>query len=114
MNDNNEVVMLTREQVMKRAASTMAKIGYGGKQSLARAAGIPQQNITEIFRGNRPPSPKFLTALGLRAVTLYVVVGEPATLDKPVFNRPKNKTLLTTSVVRPRNKSFRVIRKLME
>jgi hypothetical protein len=93
------IEMLTKEQVILRALATMRTVGYGGKLALARAAGVPHQNLSDIFRGTRPPSPKFLAALGLRAITLYQVVSEPVTLDKPIFVRNR-KTLLTTNVVR--------------
>jgi hypothetical protein len=97
--------LLTQAQAMDRMLKHMYSIGYGGKQALARAAGIKQQNITEIQHGRRPLSPKVLAALGLRAVTMYEVIGDPVTLTKPVFNRRRKDFLASVHVTRPASAS---------
>lgn len=95
-----EAIRLTKDQAMQRMLKHMHSIGYGGKQALARAAGVPQQNITEIQRGKRPLSPKVLAALGLRAVTVYEVIGDPVTLQKPIFPRRKKDFFSSIAMLR--------------
>lgn len=92
---------LDDEGAKRLLLATIRKAGYGGKQALARAAGIKQQNITEQLAGKRPLSPRLLAALGLERITVtyYQVIGEPVALEKPIFNR-KRKTLLSDPVLR--------------
>lgn len=105
--------LLTREQALRRLLMHTRSVGYGGQQALARASGIPQQCIAEIRNGKRPISPRLAAALGLRIVTMYEVIGEPVTLDPPIFNRPKKKHLLTNPVARPKMMP-RVVNRMMD
>lgn len=92
---------LDEKEAKRLLLKTMRQVGYGGKQALARAAGIKQQNITEQLSGKRPLSPRLLAALGLERVTVtyYRVIGEPVALEKPIFNR-KRRTLIPDAVIR--------------
>lgn len=95
----SEDEILSEADVMRLMLSTMRKVGYGGKSSLARAAGIKQQNITEIQHGRRPLSPKLLAALGVERVIAYRIIAPPVPLDPPVFTRRK-KTILSDPIFR--------------
>ena len=57
--------LLTRDDVLDMLAAAAAQAG--SQAALARRWGMTPQNLSQTLRGHRPPGPKILAGLGLRA-----------------------------------------------
>lgn len=61
------------EDFLKYAASVIAS-EYGSQKEFAKKSQMTCSYVSDIMRGNRAPSEKFLSAIGAERVVLYRLV----------------------------------------